>query len=160
MRPFARSASLSAISTVKTCTPVLLAISSVCGPTGRAKARTPTANRPARTKAIHLEARIGTPLRGLPAVINRKNQKYLVGCEPQWPAIGPHLGRHQTLWARSEPHQHSLARAELRNPVATQGFHVHEDVWGSFTARQEAKTPQTIEPFDLSALQPTCRRYG
>ena len=38
------------------------------------------------------------------------------------------FGRHQTLGAVAEAHEHPLARLELGDAVAAQGFHVDEDV--------------------------------
>src|SRR5512136_295650 len=156
MSPFALSASLSTTSTAKRCTPVLLAISSVCCTAGRTG---PAAiNSPKRTEAMQPRARICPPLRGPGSSGNRKIRE-LVGSESQRPTVGPNLGRHQALWPRPKPDQDRLPRPQLGDAVAAQRLHVHEDIGGPFATRQEAKPAQTVEPFDLGALKPTGRRY-
>ena len=61
IKPFVRSVSFSAISTVNAWTPVLLAISSVCrppAPTGPAATKNPN-----RTRAVNRKAHMRSPLR-------------------------------------------------------------------------------------------------
>src|SRR5690606_37063669 len=55
-------------------------------------------------------------------------------------AVGADLGGHQALRAGAVAHEHELPRAQLREAVAAQGFHVHEDVRRALAAREVAET--------------------
>ena len=64
-----------------------------------------------------------------------------MGREPQGSAVRPDLGRHQTFWSRSKSDQHGLTRAEFRDAVAAQSFHVYENIRSSVATGEEAKSP-------------------
>src|SRR5665213_312669 len=157
IRPFSRSASLSASSTVNACTPVLLAISSVCRPAGRAG---PIAtNRAKRVKAVDRRRRMGPRLRGMMLRINWKDGPRLVRGEAQRAAVRAYLSRHQALRPWPETDQHGLARAQLGEAVTAQRFHVHENVGRAVAAGEKSEAAQPVEPLDLGTLQPAGRRH-
>src|SRR5215212_3908261 len=62
--------------------------------------------------------------------------------------------RHQTLGAVAEADEDPFAGLELRDAVAAQSLHMHEDVRRSIPARQEAEPAQAIEPLDGRGLEP------
>src|ERR1700760_4211498 len=67
------------------------------------------------------------------------------------------LRGHHALGPRPEAYQHILAGTQLGHAEAAQRLHVHEDVWGTLAAGQEAEAAQTIEPLDLRPLEPAGR---
>jgi len=62
--------------------------------------------------------------------------------------VGVDFRRHQALVAIAVTHQHHLAGAKLRQAETAQGFHMHENIFRSFAARQEAETLGAVEPLD------------
>ncbi|QTK78354.1 hypothetical protein AT6N2_C0451 [Agrobacterium tumefaciens] len=73
--------------------------------------------------------------------------------------VGVYFRRHEALVAVAIPHQHDLAGAELRQAKTAQRFHMHEDIFRAFAARQEAETLGAVEPLDDGAFQPAGRRH-
>ena len=80
--------------------------------------------------------------------------------ETERPAIGMHLGRHQTLRSRPEADQNGLPGPQFGETIAAQSLHVHEDVGRAVASGEEAEAAQPVEPFDLGALQPAGRQDG
>ena len=64
-----------------------------------------------------------------------------MGRQSQRSAVWPDLGRHQTFWSRPKSDQHCLTRAEFRDAVAAQRFHVDENIGSSFASGEEAEIP-------------------
>jgi hypothetical protein len=65
---------------------------------------------------------------------------------------------HHALGPWSKAHEDKLAGAQFRKAVTTQRFHVHENIFGAFAAREETETAQPVEPFHLRTLQAAGRR--
>lgn len=72
----------------------------------------------------------------------------------QW----PDFSRHQPLGARPEPHKQAFARFEIRDAETPQRLHMDENIFRPLPARDEAKAPRAIEPFDDHDFEPACRR--
>ena len=66
---------------------------------------------------------------------------------------GAHFRRHQSLVAMAEAGEQRIARLRVDDPEATQRLHMDENVLGAFAAREEAKAPVPVEPFDDDDLK-------
>src|ERR1019366_3911644 len=67
-------------------------------------------------------------------------------------------GHHQALGPLGETDHDVLARLQVFQSAATQGFDVHEDVAGFAVADHETIALGAVEPLDLGALERTGRR--
>jgi hypothetical protein len=62
------------------------------------------------------------------------------------------LGDHQTLGPLGESHEHVIARLQVFQSAAAQGFNMDEDVPGFGVPNHEAIALRAIEPLDLGVL--------
>src|SRR5712675_170582 len=63
--------------------------------------------------------------------------------------IGPHLRGRQSLGPLAKSHLNEFARLQLGNAKTPQSLHVDKYVGCAIATRQETKTTQAVDPFDL-----------
>src|SRR5690606_5683120 len=74
--------------------------------------------------------------------------------------IRMYLSSHQALVALTEADEHHLTGAQFHHAETTQRFHVDENIFRAFAARQEAEALGAVEPLDDHALKSARRRNG
>src|SRR5690242_20115383 len=134
MSPFSRAASVSAISTVNTWTPLFEAISTVLRSSAKASVRVDRSARAAANNrtGMGIGLRAGAPSgnRNLDERrrVGRAGPRRSVRRRSERSAVRADFRSHHALGAGSEADEHRLAGAQLGDAVAAQCLHVHEDV--------------------------------
>src|SRR5262245_54382331 len=141
IRPVARSASLSAISTVISCLPALVTkvsgsfFKAAAGSMKRSVAATKE-SRAVKTAPLH---RFSTDATNWVTSVRRRER-----CGG---SVWPELRRHEAFGATAEAYQDGLSGPQLREAEAPQGLHMHEDVLRAIAPRDETEALQAVEPF-------------
>src|SRR5947209_11831831 len=66
----------------------------------------------------------------------------------------PDLGGHQAFCAIAEAHKQAITGLQIGDAIATQRFHMHEDILRALAACQKTETAHTVEPFDDGDFEP------